>query len=97
MGRTPQTFTLLIVNKSIHAFTLFISLLQLLGSLISDFVDSFRPTARINSICGEFKNTVVMRPALVPLYLIHTLTHTHTTMSVSEVCVLFLGVCIRSL
>lgn len=27
--------------------------LQLLGSLISDFVDSFRPTARINSICGE--------------------------------------------
>lgn len=26
---------------------------QLLGSLISDFVDSFRPTARINSICGK--------------------------------------------
>ncbi|KAM9782861.1 mediator of RNA polymerase II transcription subunit 23 isoform 1-T1 [Neosynchiropus ocellatus] len=25
----------------------------LLGSLISDFVDSFRPTARINSICGR--------------------------------------------
>lgn len=33
----------------------FFSLLQLLGSLISDFVDSFRPTARINSICGELK------------------------------------------
>ncbi|XP_043963377.1 mediator of RNA polymerase II transcription subunit 23 [Gambusia affinis] len=26
---------------------------MLLGSLISDFVDSFRPTARINSICGR--------------------------------------------
>ncbi|XP_076872671.1 mediator of RNA polymerase II transcription subunit 23 isoform X1 [Brachyhypopomus gauderio] len=25
----------------------------LLGSLISDFVDSFRPTARLNSICGR--------------------------------------------
>ncbi|KAM9339502.1 mediator of RNA polymerase II transcription subunit 23 isoform 6-T6 [Symphorus nematophorus] len=25
----------------------------ILGSLISDFVDSFRPTARINSICGR--------------------------------------------
>ncbi|KAG8011212.1 Mediator of RNA polymerase II transcription subunit 23 [Nibea albiflora] len=26
---------------------------EILGSLISDFVDSFRPTARINSICGR--------------------------------------------
>lgn len=27
--------------------------LQLLGNLVSDFVDTFRPTARINSICGR--------------------------------------------
>lgn len=28
-------------------------LCQLLGNLVSDFVDTFRPTARINSICGR--------------------------------------------
>ncbi len=32
--------------------------LQLLGSLISDFVDSFRPTARINSICGKMHSHI---------------------------------------
>lgn len=34
--------------------------LQLLGSLISDFVDSFRPTARINSICGKMRSHILV-------------------------------------
>lgn len=36
-----------------HACLYYTIPVKLLGSLISDFVDSFRPTARINSICGR--------------------------------------------
>ncbi|XP_043923926.1 mediator of RNA polymerase II transcription subunit 23 [Protopterus annectens] len=36
--------------SAVHELTV---ITDLLGSLISDFVDTFRPTARINSICGR--------------------------------------------
>uniref|UniRef100_A0A3Q3JPP4 Mediator of RNA polymerase II transcription subunit 23 n=1 Tax=Monopterus albus TaxID=43700 RepID=A0A3Q3JPP4_MONAL len=45
-------FTLMTFMSSFSVRTLTLICL-LLGSLISDFVDSFRPTARINSICGR--------------------------------------------
>lgn len=75
-----------------------VSLLQLLGSLISDFVDSFRPTARINSICGELKTLAgYVLHCYCYIWYARTHTHAHIAMPGSEVCVLFLCVCIRSL
>lgn len=56
LGKWVIFFFFLFLKIQIHNFvTVYWTLvvLQLLGSLISDFVDSFRPTARINSICGK--------------------------------------------
>lgn len=47
---------------------------KLLGSLISDFVDSFRPTARINSICGKRHLNTLLLWALIHNQLISALT-----------------------
>lgn len=49
---------------------------KLLGSLISDFVDSFRPTARINSICGKRHMSMLFLWAL-----------NHTQLISASVCV----------
>lgn len=80
--------------KRSYTFICVIFLLQLLGSLISDFVDSFRPTARINSICGEIQT---LPWCILHWYCYISLSHTHARHHVSVKSLCSLCVCIRSL